>query len=414
MSDLIKREIARRRFLQFLTASPALVSGFFGRAHAADDLSSKLVASADQALNVFDLQAVAKDNLPMAHYGYLASGTFDNETLRANRVAFNRYQLKARRLVNVQKIDTSVELFGKRWHTPIALAPVGGHKAFHEQGEVGVARAAKSRNHLQMLSTMASTPVEEVNAARGEPVWFQLYPTNDWNVTLALVSRAEESGCPVVVVTVDRPAPRKMENFIRARRADPRDCSACHTTPRNRRIGPLAERLEGEPHFRGIDLSDLTTISANALSWDFVSRLKKATSMKVVLKGIVTAEDAKLSMDYGADGIIVSNHGGRSENSLRSTLESLPEVVSVTHGRIPVIMDSGIRRGTDIFKALALGADAVAVGRPYIWGLAAFGQDGVETALDLLVDELRIAMGAHGAVSLNKIDNSFLVDTSRN
>lgn len=414
MTESINKVIARRRFIQFLTASPALVSGLFGRVHAVEDLPNELVASADQALSVFDLQAVAKDNLPMAHYGYLANGSFNNETLKANRAVFNRYQLKARRLVNVQKVDTSVELFGKRWHSPIALAPVGGHKAYHDQGEIGVVRAAKSRKHLQMLSTMSSTPVEEVNVARGEPVWFQLYPTNNWNVTLALVSRAEESGCPVVVVTVDRPAPRKMENFIRARRADPRNCTACHTTPRNRRVGPLAKRLEGEPHFQGIDLSDLTTLSANALTWDFVSRLKNATSMKVVLKGIVTAEDAKLSMQYGADGIIVSNHGGRSENSLRSTLESLPEVVSVTQGRIPVIMDSGIRRGTDIFKALALGADAVAIGRPYIWGLAAFGQTGVETALDLLVEELRIAMGAHGTVSLNEINESFLVDTLEN
>jgi len=319
--------------------------------------------------------------------------------------------LKARRLAGVQQPDISLELFGKRWDTPVILAPVGSQKMYHPEGEIAVARAAKSRKYLQILSTMASTAVDEVSSARGEPLWFQLYPTNDWQVTMSLVRRAERAGCPVVAVTVDRPAPRKMEFFLRSARKDPVDCSACHAARPDQRTGSLAERLSRRPNFAGINLAGLNSVQADALTWDFVNRLKDVTSMKVVLKGIVTGEDAGLCLEYGVDGIIVSNHGGRSEASGRSTLESLPEVVSAVQGRIPVIMDGGVRRGTDIFKALALGADAIAIGRPYIGGLAACGQAGVEAALDILAKELEAAMKAHGVRSLGEIRDSYMVDS---
>jgi isopentenyl diphosphate isomerase/L-lactate dehydrogenase-like FMN-dependent dehydrogenase len=218
---------------------------------------------------------------------------------------------------------------------------------------------------------MTTASVEEVTEARGAPVWYQLYPTADWRVTQGLVARAEAAGCPVVAFTVDLPALSFRETSLELARLDERDCSACHTA------GPTYFRLGRKPMFQGLDTTSLVDLSAPALTWDFVGRLKSATAMKVFLKGIVTREDAALAVDSGADGIIVSNHGGRQEESGRGTIECLPEVVAAVRGRIPILIDGGIRRGTDIFKALALGADAACIGRPYVWGLSAFGQAGV-------------------------------------
>ncbi len=276
--------------------------------------------------------------------------------------------------------------------------------AFHPDGEIAVAKAAKAKGHLQILSTMTTASVEDVTAARGGPIWYQLYPTAKWAVTEALVRRADAAGCPVLVLTVDLPVISNRETASELARQDERDCAACHELGASTYF-----RVDRKPMFDGLDTSGLRDLDAPALTWDFISRLRNVTRMKILLKGIVTREDAKLAVDEGVDGIIVSNHGGRAEESARGTIESLPEVVEAVSGRIPVLIDSGFRRGTDIFKALALGADAVAVGRPYLWGLAAFGQAGVEAVLDILRQELALAMRLAGATSIAGITRDFVI-----
>jgi 4-hydroxymandelate oxidase len=393
----------RRTFIQYLAASPlyAALPGFrsFVEAASLQDVDGAINRSGD-ALDVFDFEPVARKNIPPAHWGYLASGVDGEETLKANRDAYSRYQLHARRLVDVSKVDMSVELLGTRFDSPIILCPLGAQKAFHPEGEIAVARAAKARGHLQVLSTVTSTGVEEVIAARGAPVWFQLYTTSSFDITVKLVKRAEAAGCPAVAVTVDLPAGRNIETAIRWARTDTRTCTACHA--------PGGSIVFTRPMFSQLDTTGLS-ISSASLTWDFIKRLKEVTKMKVLIKGLESGADAKLAVEHGADGIIVSNHGGRATDTGRGTLECLPEVVAEVRGRVPVIVDGGIRRGTDVLKALALGATAVGIGRPYIWGLGAYGQEGVDRVLELLDNELRLAMVGVGARNLREITRASIV-----
>jgi len=397
--------LSRRRFLEFMMASPLLASG----EAPAQELQrlpdpsvwgprtfDKLIASPREALDVFDFELVAHRNVPVAHFGYLASGVDDEVTLRANRDGFQKFQLKPRRLVDVGKVDTRMELFGETYGSPIVIAPTGSNQAFHDDGELGVSRAARSGNHLTMLSTVATTSIEDAIAARGRPVWFQLYPTDRWEVAEALARRAEKARAGAIVITVDVLARQNWETLYRLIPLDKRDCSACH----QRSMQSFVQR---KPNFDGIDLSGLTTTGHTTLTWEFVKRLRDKVKTRLLVKGLMTAEDAKLAVNNGLDGIVVSNHGGRAEDSGRSTIDALPEIVEAVGGRLPVIVDSGFRRGTDIVKALAMGARAVAIGRPYLWGLGAFGQPGVERVLAILQGELRSVMMQMGAPSLKDL-----------
>ena len=404
----------RRQFLTFLVSSPLLALGALpgplaspetAQAAESDGPKQALIASANDALNVFDFELVARQTLPPAHYGYLATGVDDDATLQANRTGFSKSQIRARRLVDVSRIDTSTELFGTTWKTPIALAPVGSQKAFHADGEIAAARSAGARGHLLILSTGSTTSVESVTTAWGGPIWFQLYPTDTWRITQALVKRAERAGCPVLVLTVDLPVGRNTETEARFAKRDTRQCASCHQPG-------LAGYLRRKPMFDGLDLSGVSLL-APGLTWEFVRRLRDITKMRLVLKGIETREDAELAVRHGVDGIIVSNHGGRAQESGRGTIECLPEVVDAVHGKLPVLVDGGFRRGTDVFKALALGARGVCIGRPYIWGLAAFGQSGVDKVLDILTRELALIMRHAGATSVGKIDRSFITTSVR-
>jgi len=383
-----REDASRRRFLSYLAGSPLLA------------FQDGVIADAKDALNLMDFEAAARKAIPPAHFGYLATGVDDDATLRANREGWSRIKLRPRRLVDVTRVDMGVELFGTKWETPIVMCPVSGQRAFHEEGELAVARAGKQKRTLQMLSTFTSTSVEDVSAAAGRPVWYQLYVTSSMDVGERLLRRAEAAGCPVVALTVDLPAGRNTETQQRMRLLDKRPCMACH--------GPSFEVTRfRRPMFEGIDTKGLSTFNA-ALTWEYVDRLRKMTKMKVVLKGIVTREDARLCREHGVDGIVVSNHGGRAEESLRPTVECLPEVVDGAGSGIPVLIDGGIRRGTDVFKALALGATAACIGRPYVWGLGAFGQPGVERVLDLLRGELELAMKQCGTRSLAEIGRTYV------
>jgi isopentenyl diphosphate isomerase/L-lactate dehydrogenase-like FMN-dependent dehydrogenase len=396
---------SRRSFLKFLAASPALacvgLPGLVAEALASQStrkfagLGDGLVKSPEDALDVFDFEAVARAELPPGHWGYLSTGVDDDATIQANRDGFGEFQLRPRRLVDVRRIDMSTEILGKKWPTPIVIAPTGSNGAFHTDGELAVARAARAKNHLQILSTVSTTSVEDIIAARGEPVWFQLYARYSWEVTKALVTRAERAGCPAVVLTVDLLGGSNRITVKRFAKKDDRECSACHVEGQRR-----------TPNWDGIEIPVGENDYVQGLTWDFVKQLRDHTSMKVLVKGIVTAEDARLAVENGVDGIIVSNHGGRAENSLRSTIESLPDVVEAVQGRIAVLVDGGFRRGSDFFKALALGANAVCIGRPYLWGLAAFGQAGVEAVLELLKKELEIVMKQMGSTSLSQISRT--------
>jgi 4-hydroxymandelate oxidase len=391
-------KLARRHFIQFLAASPLFAGLGPGKLLASAVSESLLspVTSPDRALDVFDFQRVAAQVLPPAHYGYLATGTDGDETLRANRVAFDKLYLRAMRMVDTSAIDTSLELLGEKLSSPIVIAPAGSQRAFHPEGELATARAARSRDHLQILSNVSTTPIEEVIEARGAPVWFQLYPTSNWSVGEKMVKRAEKAGAPAVVLTVDLNSDSKRVALERYIRLDDRDCSACHDPTRE------DSWLDRKSMYQDTGATS-AEFGTPGMTWDYIGRLKSISKMKVVIKGIVTAEDAESALKHGADALIVSNHGGRAEASGWGSLDSLPEVLVAVDGEIPVMIDSGFRRGTDIFKALALGANAVCIGRAYLWGLAAFGQPGVEKVLDILRAELAMVMGQMGTPSLKDI-----------
>ena len=385
----------RRRFLKFLAGSPLLAMGSIGGSvpelfgQAIQD--SGLIIDPADAINVFDFERVARDVLPPAHWGYMATGVDSDATLRANREGFTKLAIRPRRLVDVSNVDLSTELFGVRMSSPIVLSPVGSQKTFHPEGEVAVARAAQARDHLQILSTATTSSVEEVAEARGAPVWYQLYPQGSLEISQGLVRRAEAAGSPAIVLTMDLLAGRNTETNERFARTDNRTCSNCHT-PGNRNAR--------KPMLAGIDPDLMKTRGPNsALTWDFVRRLRDVVRGRLLLKGIETGEDAGLAVENGVDGIIVSNHGGRAADTGRGTIETLPEVIEAVDGRIPVLIDGGFRRGTDIFKALALGAQAICIGRPYIWGLSAFGQPGVERVLEILKAEFELVMRQSGATS---------------
>ena len=406
----IDQATSRRRFLQFLAGSPLLAGSLPAFAEgpvAGTKLSDpiiwaplkteNLIKSPKEAINVFDFEPACRANVPPAHFGYMASGIDDEVTLRANREDFLKFVLRPRRLVDVSKVDMSTEILGVRYASPIIIAPVGGQKSFHQEGEIAVARGARAGNHLMILSTATTSSVEEVTAARGAPVWYQLYATNKWDVAKAFVTRAEKAGCPVVAVTVDRSGGRNQETLFRLQRTDKRECATCHDR------SSLQASLKRRAMYEGVDVSGLTNTQSSNMTWDFLKRLRDTTKMKIVLKGILAHEDAVLAGEQGMDGIIVSNHGARSEDSGRSTIDALPEIVEAVRGRIPIFVDSGFRRGTDIVKALAMGAQGVCVGRPYIWGLGAFGQPGVERVMELLRVELRAIMQQVGAPSIKAL-----------
>jgi len=401
---------SRRKFLQFLAASPllaaeggsALAETLLPKQKLSDPITwapldpSRLIKSPKEAINVFDFEPVMRQNVPPAHFGYMASGIDDEVTLRANREGFLKFRLRPRRLVDVSKTDTSIEIFGHKYDSPIAIAPTGGNRAYHPDGEIAVAKAAKAGNHLQLLSTVATTSVEDAIAARGAPIWMQIYATNKFEVAKAFVTRAEKAGCIAAAVTVDRSGGRNQETLFRLRRDDTRECSGCHDR------SSIKTSNARKPMFDNVDLSGLRNIQSSTMNWDYIKRLRDVTRMKLVLKGILTWEDAELAVKNGIDAIIVSNHGGRSEDGGGSTIEALPEIIKVA-GAMPVLIDSGFRRGSDVVKALCMGAKAVCIGRPYLWGLGAFGQPGVERVLELLRIETRAMMMQMGAPSVKDL-----------
>jgi isopentenyl diphosphate isomerase/L-lactate dehydrogenase-like FMN-dependent dehydrogenase len=401
MTNQARPECSRRAFLAFLAGSPyvAALGGVRAFAQCAPE-RGEAIADPKDALSVMDFEAAARRKLMPVHWAFVSSGVDDNATVQANREGFRQVELRPRRLRDATRIDTGIELFGASYDSPIFTCPTSGEKLLHPDGELAVARATRKRGTMQMLSTSTSTGVEEVNAAHGRPVWYQLYAPGKWEACEKIVRRVEAAGCPVIALTVDYTAGRNTESYLRTLPKDRAQCLTCHE-------GGLGPSVQAKRMYDGIDMRGVA-FQNPAMTWEFVDRLRKATSVKLLLKGIDTGEDARLAVEHGIDGIVVSNHGGRATETDRSTIEALPEVVSAAGGKIPVFLDGGVRRGTDVFKALALGAKAVGIGRPFLWGLGAFGQAGVERVLEILQGELKLAMGNCGTQNIAAIERAYV------
>jgi 4-hydroxymandelate oxidase len=339
-------------------------------------------------INLSDLEALAREKLTQTAFDYYASGAHDEITLRENQAGWSRVRLHPHVLVDVSVRDLSTSVLGQRLTMPVLVAPTAFHKLAHPEGERATARAAHAAGTIMILSSLSNTAVEEV-CAGGGPVWFQLYVYRDREATAALVARAEAAGCSALVLTVDAPRIGMRERDVRNRFALP--------------PGLLVENMVAAGHGalerQAADSGLAAYVSAlldPTLSWADIAWLRSLTRLPILLKGVLRADDARRALDCGVTGIVVSNHGGRQLDTAPPTSEVLPRVVEAVGGRCEVFVDGGVRRGTDVVKALALGARAVFLGRPVLWGLAADGQRGVERALAIVRDELDLAMALTG------------------
>jgi len=401
------KNTARREFLKFLAASPYVaalggVTAFLERNALAQNARpvADIISSPADALNVFDFEEAAHRKVQPGHWAYMASGVDDDATLRANREGFKHIELRPRRLRDATKVDMRVDLFGTTYTSPIFLCPTGGEKSFFPEGELAVARAAKAHGALQVLSTMTSVPVEEVNKELGRPVWQQIYAPSTWEACRQLLQRVQDAGVSVIALTVDNTTGRNSETFLRTRPKDLTACMTCHD-------GGAGPTLKERPMFNGINMTGVRAPNP-AMDWAFADQMRKFWKGKFIIKGIDTREDTKMAIEHGIDGILVSNHGGRATETLRATIEALPEVVAEAGNRIPIFVDGGFRRGTDVFKALALGAKAVGIGRPFLWGLGAFGQAGVDRVVEIMQGELKLVMGNCGTRTVADITRAYI------
>jgi isopentenyl diphosphate isomerase/L-lactate dehydrogenase-like FMN-dependent dehydrogenase len=359
--------------------------------------TSERIPPLEDLVNVFEFEPVCKARVARQSYDFVAGGVDYEWSLRHNREAFDRIMLRPRMLVDASKMDLSLTLFGDRIEFPILIAPTAGHGLLTQDGELATARAAAKLKTLMVLSTNSTQPLEKVAMASDFPKWFQLYPGPDLEGTWDRVERAVGSGFKTIVLTVDAGYNSHRERLLRNRISS--QVPGVAAAARRR----IREGEEGPKH-----PYNLTTTLMHQLGWSFYDELKKRAKVPVLIKGILTAEDAALAVQHGADGIVVSNHGGRYLEYAPATIEMLPEVVAAVGGKMPVLVDSGFRRGTDVLKALAMGAKAVLVGRPPLWGLGAYGEAGATRVLELLRTELALAMGLCGKPNLDSLDRSLL------
>ena len=352
-------------------------------------------------VNISDFEKLAKEKLPQMAYDYYSSGANDEITLRENIEAYKRIFLKYRVLIDVSNLDMATEVLGQKISLPLIIAPTAFHKMANAEGEVAVAKAATNAGTIMILSTLSNSSVEEVALASDGNIWFQLYVFKDREVTRNLIRRAENAGCKALILTVDAPFLGNRERDVRNKFNLPEGIVVKNLEP------DYKEKLSRK-HDSGIAGYFADNLDPS-LSWKDVDWLKSNTKLPLIIKGIACKEDALLSVKHGADGIVVSNHGGRQLDTCRATIDVLPEVADVVHDKTEIFIDGGIRRGTDIFKAVALGAKAVLTGRPVIWGLAADGENGVRSVLEILRKEFHLAMALCGCDSVKKINKDFIV-----
>jgi 4-hydroxymandelate oxidase len=356
-------------------------------------------------LNVADYEALARERLPAAVYDYYAGGAEDEATLRWNTAAYRRWAFRPRVLRDVSTVDTAITLLGRRLALPVLLAPTAFQRLAHPDGERATAAAAAEAGTILVASTLSTTTIEETAAACRDPLWFQLYVYRDRELSRDLVRRAESSGCSALCLTVTVPTQGNRE----------RDARNAFRLPDGMEMANFTGRGEATmPSSTGSGLQALIAGSFDAsLDWSALEWLRSITDLPIIVKGIITAEDAALAVDHGAAAVIVSNHGGRQLDGALPTLAALPDVLEGAAGRVPVLIDGGIRRGADVIRALCLGATAALIGRPYLWGLAVGGRDGVRAVLDILAAEIRRTLTLLGRPSLEELDRSALEDLAR-
>jgi 4-hydroxymandelate oxidase len=344
------------------------------------------------AVSLSDFESLARTKIPRASYEYIAGGAADEITLRWNREAFDALRLRPRVLVDVEKIDTSLTLFGQKLGFPILLAPTAFHRLVHPEGEVETARGAALARALFVVSSLSTRRVEEITAASSAPFWFQLFDIRKERrgFVQQLVAAVAACGCRALVVTADAPVTGARNRSERARFHLPDDFET-----------PYYPDRAGRRQVGGLPVSGSST-------WDDLAWLRSKTGLPILLKGILNPADAKRAVKLGSDGIIVSNHGGRELDTVPATITVLPEIVQAVGGRVPVLVDGGVRRGTDVLKALALGARAVLIGRPYLYGLAVGGAEGVARVVGILRTEFEMAMALAGRRNLKEIDRGVL------
>ena len=349
-------------------------------------------APLEPLLNLDDVEAQARAIMLPSVYDFVSGAAADELTVRWNREKYRDIRLQARVLRDLSGLDCSTTLLGQRMATPILLAPTSGHRLSHPEGELATARGAGAFGATMVLSSGSTTSIEDVMSVATHPVWFQLYVMKDRGLTRALVERVQAAGVKALCVTVDSPLDGARNRQQRA----------------NVQLPPGVTY----PHYAGlrdaISIQTLDVVKPFNLMWDDIEWLRSFIKVPMLLKGVMNPEDAATGLKAGADGIIVSNHGGRCLDTQPATIEALPRVVDAVNGRVPVIVDGGIRRGTDIVKAIALGAAAVQIGRPYVYGLAAGGAPGVTHVLKILRQELLMAMSLLGRPTLASIDRTIL------
>ncbi|MFG6197410.1 alpha-hydroxy acid oxidase [Nonomuraea sp. JJY05] len=332
-----------------------------------------------------EFEAEARARLDPAHYDYFAGGADEEVTVRANEAAFARIGLLPRVLRGAAKLQTGLTLLGSRAAMPVLVAPTAFHRLADPEGERATARAAAAAETIMIVSMAATVAIEEVAAAApGAELWFQLYVQPDLAFTEAVVRRAEAAGCKALVVTVDSPVLGRRERDLRNGFHDLPEHLCCENLRDGDRVRPIVMSPE--------------------LSWEHIDRLREMTALPIAVKGVTHPVDARIALDHGVSAIMVSNHGGRQLDTVPAAIDLLPDVAAAVAGAVPVLLDGGIRRGTDVVKALALGATAVAVGRPVIWGLAADGERGVLRVLGRLRAEVEHALALCGCASIGDLD----------
>ncbi len=352
-------------------------------------------------INLLEVEALARERMPQMAYDYYAGGAEDEVTLRQNRAAFERIALRPRMLVDVSTIDTSATVLGEQMPTPIIVAPTAMHKLGHSEGEIATARGAGAAGTIMAVSTLATCTLEEVAEAARGPLWFQLYVYKDREITRALVQRAKAAGYRALCLTVDAPHSGHRERDARNHFALPPEVQLANFS------GPEMRMMPGEGSGSALPVY-IAKMMDLALTWKDVAWLRSISEMPLLVKGILTAEDARLAVEHGADAIVVSNHGGRQLDTAIATIEALPEVIEAVDGRVEVYLDGGVRRGADVLKALALGARGVLIGRPVLWGLALDGARGVQQVLEMLRHELEEAMLLAGRPTIASLDSSLV------
>jgi len=376
-----------------------------------------------QAINIDDLRAAAKRRLPRAIFEFIDGGAQDESTLRANREDFQKWRFRTRTLTDVSARDQSITLFGQRYASPLILAPTGLAGLLSRRGELAAARAADKYGVPYCLSTMSTCTIEEITRETAPPKWFQLYVLRDRELTKHFIERARASRCTALVLTVDTKVQGPRERDMRNGFTVPPRFSAATILDFARHFSWLLDvGLGPRIAFRNFEgtsaaATDAVTITQFiagqydlSVNWRDVEWFKSVWGGPVLLKGILTAEDARLALDHGADGVIVSNHGGRQLEGAMSAVQALPEIAAAVGDKLEVILDGGIRRGADVVRARALGAKACMIGRAWLYGLASGGQPGVERALEILRDEIDITLTLLGRPTLADIDRSILIE----